>query len=78
MDPNACLRKFEVAVLAYELTPLGVDTSEVEKEMKEAHENLCEWLRNGGFEPDWRTHGHFINSKEKFLNYYNKPESDGT
>jgi hypothetical protein len=42
MDPNACLNRFVDACVAKDW-----------EEAKEAHSDLCTWLRGGGFEPKW-------------------------
>lgn len=45
MDPNECLRLLIMATLRGDAA-----------EAKEHRENLIDWLRKGGFEPDWGTH----------------------
>lgn len=68
MDPNACLERFFDAEHDYIMAGLNSDAlTEAAQEMREAHNNLCMWLNNGGFEPDWTAHG---TTKEEFLNYY--------
>ena len=59
MDPNACLQN--IIDLMEDLD------SDNEDECREAWENLCEWLRNGGFEPDWAAHGV---TKKQFFNIF--------
>lgn len=43
MDPNACLARFIKAV--------SEDANSLEA--VEAHENLSQWLKSGGFNPRW-------------------------
>ncbi len=42
MDPNACLRRWARALL-----------EENAQEARNAHADLTEWMRRGGFEPSW-------------------------
>lgn len=55
MDPNACLRRWWLAVL-----------SEDESEANEAYAALREWLARGGFEPAW---GNGLPSRKQFEQY---------
>lgn len=50
MDPNACFERFLTAVVdaQHEGNPEGISG-----ESREAHADLCGWLRSGGFEPEW-------------------------
>jgi hypothetical protein len=43
MDPNACLQRYRDAM----------EDGEID-EARDAAEDLGQWLRMGGFEPDWK------------------------
>lgn len=49
MDPNETLKQIEENFLAY--TAQGDD--DLPEETQELVEDLGEWIRRGGFEPDW-------------------------
>jgi len=75
MDPNACLERFMDAEGTY-IAHKDVDNSicaniahDYLEEMKEAHKDLCDWMQNGGFEPDWSKYGF---TKEFFVNYFKR------
>lgn len=73
MDPNATLARFMDSKHEYELSGLDKEkASEYMEEMKEVHEDLTAWFKNGGFEPDWNKHGI---SREEFYNFFSGENS---
>jgi hypothetical protein len=74
MDPNVCLQLFVDAEREYILSGLDTEaTKTAESDMKAAHEDLCDWLQKGGFEPSWHIHGY---TRSGFVNYYKRTDVD--
>lgn len=50
MDPNACLERIA------RLLPQAADDLEAGEELDMACQELYDWLKRGGFDPDWSKH----------------------
>jgi hypothetical protein len=68
MDPNECLRIFSNAEKNFHVKGLVPEArEEYISMMKQAHSSLCDWLQNGGFEPNWSRFGY---TRKSFENYF--------
>ena len=53
MDPNANLAEQETLIACINASPDWNSKIQLERELSELRQALYDWIRDGGFEPDW-------------------------